>query len=105
MRQTESYKSGHLGGTQIDQSAKAVEAEGCRRAQAKVTLAVVAVMAMVMVVRTLQLAGWRVIVRLGEKLVWPQVLEALVKQRVVGTSLGTAISDSASKVSRSGSAA
>jgi len=49
-------------------------------------------------VRVLQSAGGWVVVKFEEKVVWPQVLVVLAKRKVAETSLGTAISDLASKV-------
>ena len=57
-------------------------------------------------VGALQWAERQAVARSGErKVAWPQALVALVKQSVEATSPETVISDSASKVSRSGSAA
>jgi len=55
-------------------------------------------------VRVLQWAEGQVVVGY-EKVVWSRALVALAKRRVAAISLGTVISDLASKVSRSGSAA
>ena len=99
MRRTESCKFGHLGGTQIDRSAKAVEVAGYKQVEAKETLAVG------LEVRVHPRVEGQVAARFGGKVVWRQVLAALAKQRVAAIPPGSVISDSASKVWRSGSAA
>ena len=98
MRRTESCKFGHLGGTRIDQSAKAVETASYKQVQAKGTLAV-AVRVTALQRTEGQAEGF------GEKVVRPEAPVVSVKQRVAATSLETVISDLASKVSRSGSVA
>ena len=57
-------------------------------------------------VLVLQWAEGQVVTGSGEgRVAWPWALVALAKQRVEGISLETVISDLASKVSKSGSAA